>query len=886
MNPAAPALLCVGALLGSWVSVAGQLPPLPSAPLHSAYYAMSEGRYIEGLEEYLRILRVARDTSLMAEVAVQTGELYRVSQVAPNGQGLVVSRAGGLLAFRTDTVGARKVEVYRVGPSDGATALSAVRVADLEGSRVALWGGTSSVGRAAYLSQGDASAMEGARLQMERARQRRSTLEFEAARRQLEFLAVSTAELRVLELATGVETVVALDGHTPIDWGFAEGGELLVAASLPGESGSGLFRADATGALERLDRFTGYIGSLLAVSGGRTVVIEVPIEDPAPHRPGSLPSPRGEVHGVGIIDIETGQGEVFVGVDPVVSADGSTLAFLTRPEGYEPDRMRHPHGPSGSIQVVRFGDGPPRTLWTSDRPLTSLALSPDGSWVAYSELVDRDWEVSVRPTRSSQASRRVTNEIQHDLNSVFVGRGTLLATKGERRHRRAYLYDFAGGPPLKLFDNNLLRTLTPEYEWTVGPSGDWVAIVADRDGDTVSREQGVYLVDLTRRVDKETLLARLEANLEREKRLAAMGVERFAAIHDSVGARVSDISTARLYGYQQALHSFGSKYITEPGNRRARDYLVRALRGFGYTPIVQEFEALPGVSSANVVATLTGTEDPALTYVISSHFDSSRRGAGADDNTSGTAALLETARVLARHPQRASIQFVFLTGEEAGLLGARHYVQRARASNLQVVGVLNNDMVGWANDHRLDNTIRYSSDGIRDVQHAAAGLYSELITYDTKYYKNTDAHVFFDAYGDIVGGIGSYPILGNPNYHQSTDRIETVNHRLIAEVSRTTVATIMALAYGPSRPSGLAVQRLATGELRVSWKGFERAIRSYQVRYRADRNQEWTEVTSRAPAIELPALPDGAEIEVASVTATGVLSWDRARATVGGADVP
>ena len=91
---------------------------------------------------------------------------------------------------------------------------------------------------------------------------------------------------------------------------------------------------------------------------------------------------------------------------------------------------------------------------------------------------------------------------------------------------------------------------------------------------------------------------------------------------------------------------------------------------------------------------------------------------------------------------------------------------------MKVVGALNNDMIGWANDDRLDNTIRYSNAGIRDIQHAAAMQFSNLITYDALYYKNTDAAAYYEAYGDIVGGIGSYPVLGNPHYHQSHDLLE------------------------------------------------------------------------------------------------------------------
>ena len=114
-------------------------------------------------------------------------------------------------------------------------------------------------------------------------------------------------------------------------------------------------------------------------------------------------------------------------------------------------------------------------------------------------------------------------------------------------------------------------------------------------------------------------------------------------------------------------------------------------------------------------------------------------------------------------------------------------------------------MVGWANDQRLDNTIRYSNAGIRDVQHAAAMQFSNLITYDALYYKSTDAAAYYEAYGDIVGGIGSYPVLGNPHYHQSHDLLDTINHQLVTEVAKTTAATLMLLASSPSRLADLKV---------------------------------------------------------------------------------
>src|SRR6185436_5039975 len=187
---------------------------------------------------------------------------------------------------------------------------------------------------------------------------------------------------------------------------------------------------------------------------------------------------------------------------------------------------------------------------------------------------------------------------------------------------------------------------------------------------------------------------------------------------------------------------------------------------------------------------------------------------------------------LAGHPQPATIIFASFTGEEAGLLGSREFVRRAVADKVRIVGALNNDMVGWANDARLDDTIRYSNPGIRDVQHSAAMQFSSLITYDALYYKSTDAAAYYDAYGDIVGGIGSYPVLSSPHYHQPHDTLDTINHRQVAEVAKTTAATLMLLASSPSRLKDLKVDRFAAGNATLSWTASpETGVTGYLVSY-------------------------------------------------------
>jgi hypothetical protein len=109
-------------------------------------------------------------------------------------------------------------------------------------------------------------------------------------------------------------------------------------------------------------------------------------------------------------------------------------------------------------------------------------------------------------------------------------------------------------------------------------------------------------------------------------------------------------------------------------------------------------------------------------------------------------------------------------------------------------------MVGWANDERIDNTIRYSSSYLRDVQHQAAIQFSSLITYDARYYRGTDAGPFYEAYGEVVAGMGGFPILGSPHYHQSHDVIETVAFPQVAETAKATVASIMLMSQRPELP--------------------------------------------------------------------------------------
>jgi hypothetical protein len=127
----------------------------------------------------------------------------------------------------------------------------------------------------------------------------------------------------------------------------------------------------------------------------------------------------------------------------------------------------------------------------------------------------------------------------------------------------------------------------------------------------------------------------------------------------------------------------------------------------------------------NVVATLPGTQPASVArmYVVSGHYDSrnsdimdaSGAAPGANDDASGTAAVMEMACVMARYRFDATLVFMTVAGEEQGLLGATHWAEQASQHKLDIAGMFTNDIIGSAHDEhgKLDNTqVRLFAEGL------------------------------------------------------------------------------------------------------------------------------------------------------------------------------
>ncbi len=131
-----------------------------------------------------------------------------------------------------------------------------------------------------------------------------------------------------------------------------------------------------------------------------------------------------------------------------------------------------------------------------------------------------------------------------------------------------------------------------------------------------------------------------------------------------------------------------------PGNLETRLYLADQLAAMG-------LEVTVGGTYRNVVAELRGTQRPEDIYIVSAHYDTTSTGErpGGDDNASGTAGVLEAARVLSQYDSAATLRFIAFNAEEDWMLGSQEYVDTVVVAGKEnVVGVLNLDMIlrpGW-----------------------------------------------------------------------------------------------------------------------------------------------------------------------------------------------
>jgi Zn-dependent M28 family amino/carboxypeptidase len=295
----------------------------------------------------------------------------------------------------------------------------------------------------------------------------------------------------------------------------------------------------------------------------------------------------------------------------------------------------------------------------------------------------------------------------------------------------------------------------------------------------------------------------------------------------------------------------------------------------------------------NIVATLKGTqpESASRIYVVSGHYDSMCSSPtdakcdapGANDDASGTAAVLEMARVMSKYKFDATIVFMTVPGEEQGLLGAAHYAEDAKQKAVNIDAMFTNDIIGntlGGNGVRDRGTVRVFSEGVPSNETAAEATVRRSVGGENdsasrqlaRFIKETgesyvpQMKVMLVYRRDRYGRGGDHnPFLErgfpavrftevNEEYkhqHQNVrvengvqygDLPEFVDFAYIANVARVNAASLAMLALAPSRPQNVNIltARLSN-DTDLKWDANkEPDIAGYEIVWRDTTSPVWT----------------------------------------------
>lgn len=295
----------------------------------------------------------------------------------------------------------------------------------------------------------------------------------------------------------------------------------------------------------------------------------------------------------------------------------------------------------------------------------------------------------------------------------------------------------------------------------------------------------------------------------------------------------------------------------------------------------------------NIVATLKGTqpESESRTYVVSGHYDSMCTSPtdakcdapGANDDASGTAAVLEMARVMAKYKFDATIIFMAVAGEEQGLLGSTYFAEQAKQKRMDIEAMFTNDIIGnsvASNGVRDARTVRVFSEGVpsnesseeanvrrgvggendsssrqlaRFIKETATryvpGMRVMMVYRRDRYLRGGDHRPFLER--GFAAVRFTEPNEDYRHQHQNVrlengvqygDLPQFVDFNYIGNVARVNAAALAMLALAPARPKNAAiVTTRLTNDTDLKWDANEEPdLAGYEIVWRDTTSPVWT----------------------------------------------
>ncbi|HUS99475.1 MAG TPA: M28 family peptidase [Candidatus Thermoplasmatota archaeon] len=271
-----------------------------------------------------------------------------------------------------------------------------------------------------------------------------------------------------------------------------------------------------------------------------------------------------------------------------------------------------------------------------------------------------------------------------------------------------------------------------------------------------------------------------------------------AATDDIVISMLEQVDTSLYLKYLENITGFGPRYTGTGSCIAAAEYIYEQFQSMGLWVRYHPW-SYGGYSSNNVEATINGTDEYSdEIYIVCGHYDTVSSSPGADDDASGTVAVLIAAYIMSQYQFNNTIKFVAFSGEEEGLYGSRVYAQQAASQGWNIVGVLNADMISYAITTSQGNNVDVY------VNSASTWLYTYTVNVNTEY--NDYIHLTLHNAGTSSGSdhyyfwqngfsaVFYFEYEMTPYYHTAQDTIDNINATYAVKNVRLILATLAELS--------------------------------------------------------------------------------------------
>ena len=277
------------------------------------------------------------------------------------------------------------------------------------------------------------------------------------------------------------------------------------------------------------------------------------------------------------------------------------------------------------------------------------------------------------------------------------------------------------------------------------------------------------------------------------------------------GDIVNNYSSDTIHRYLVEFENLGVKEHGTPALQNTLDWLIEKYTNYGYTDIEIDTFNYSAQDDYNLIVTKQGSLYPNTYVIIDGHYDT-KSGAGTNDNGSGIAVILETARLLQNVNTEYSIKFINFSGEEDGLIGSTNYVSNVVIpTNMDIKIVFNIDEVGGING-QTNNTIVCERDqnNIPSTNNATSWAYTDTLVNCIELYSNlmteisyaySSDYMPFQTQDKIITGL--FESNHSPHPHSPTDLLINMDTNYVYEIAQGTIGASLYFAVAHQLPIGI-----------------------------------------------------------------------------------